>query len=233
MSMGRAVVLLSGGIDSTVTLAYAISRGEEVIPLTFRYGQRHERELLAASDIANFYGLKEHLIMELDLSCFNISALTYDGIEVPERTTLNGIGEEIPVTYVPARNIIFLSIAAGLCECVGAEKIYIGAHAVDYSGYPDCRPEFFHAFQRALEVGTKSGVEGRAIRIITPIIDMDKAAIIRLGHDLNAPLHLTWSCYRGGERACGRCESCLLRLKGFREAGLEDPLEYEGDHEDM
>lgn len=229
MCVGRAVVLLSGGIDSTVTLAYAISKGEEVIPLTFRYGQRHERELRAASEIADFYGLKNHYIMELDLGCFNISALTCDKVDVPERTTLDGIGGKIPVTYVPARNIIFLSIAAGLCECIGAEKIYIGAHAVDYSGYPDCRPEFFSAFQKVLEVGTKTGVEGRAIKIMTPILHMGKAEIIRLGRDLNAPLHLTWSCYRGGEKACGRCESCLLRLKGFSEAGFEDPIEYEGE----
>ena len=225
--MARSVVLLSGGLDSTVTLAYALSLGDEVIPLTIDYGQRHQRELLAAKDIASHYGLDRHIIMELDLGYFGSSALTSMDLDVPEGT-VGAINDEIPVTYVPARNIIFLSIAAGLCECENARLLYIGANAVDYSGYPDCRPEFFRHFQRVLEVGTKTGVEGTPIKIVTPILKKTKSEIVTLGMDLNAPLHLTWSCYRGGERACGSCDSCLLRLKGFKEAGFEDPIPYEG-----
>jgi len=225
--VARSVVLLSGGLDSTVTLAYALSLGDEVIPLTIDYGQRHQRELLAAKDIASHYGLDRHIIMELDLGCFGSSALTSMDLDVPEGT-VDAINDEIPVTYVPARNIVFLSIAAGLCECEDAHLLYIGANAVDYSGYPDCRPEFFRHFQRVLEVGTKTGVEGSPVEIVTPILKKTKGEIVALGMDLNAPLHLTWSCYKGGERACGRCDSCLLRLKGFEEAGLEDPILYEG-----
>jgi len=227
--MARAVVLLSGGLDSTVTLAYALSQGDDVVPLTIRYGQRHERELFAAKDVASYYGLEDHVIMDLDLRCFSSSALTSMDIEVPERGSVEAIKDEIPVTYVPARNIVFLSIAAGLCECHDAERMYIGANAVDYSGYPDCRPEFFRQYQKVLEVGTKTGVEGRPVSIITPILRMTKGEIVSLGRELNAPLHLTWSCYKGGEKACGKCDSCLLRLKGFSEAGMEDPVPYEGE----
>ncbi|MFP4170076.1 MAG: 7-cyano-7-deazaguanine synthase QueC [Methanomassiliicoccales archaeon] len=223
--MSRAVVLLSGGLDSTVTLAHALSRGEEVIPLTFLYGQRHRRELLAAKEVADHYDLDDHVIMEMDLGCFSSSALTGD-LEVPEGRPVGSV-RDIPVTYVPARNIIFLSIASGLCESESADRVYIGANAVDYSGYPDCRPQFFREFERVLEVGTKAGVEGHPVRVVTPIIDMTKGEIVRTGRELDAPLHLTWSCYKGGERACGRCDSCLLRLRGFREAGLRDPVRYE------
>jgi 7-cyano-7-deazaguanine synthase len=229
----RSVVLLSGGLDSTVTLAYALSKGEEVIPITINYGQRHGRELRAARDVASYYSLREHMIMDIDLTNFSTSALISQKIDVPEVISAEKIGREIPVTYVPARNIIFLSIAAGLCESVGAERLYIGANAVDYSGYPDCRAQFFRDFQRVLDVGTKAGVEGKPVRIVTPIIDLTKAQIIKLGRDLNAPIHLTWSCYRGGERACGRCDSCLLRLKGFEDAGLKDPIEYEESHANL
>jgi 7-cyano-7-deazaguanine synthase len=226
--MARAVVLLSGGLDSTVTLAHALSQGDEVLPLTIYYGQRHDKELLAAKDVASYYDLKKHIMMNLDLSCFSSSALTSMMIEVPERDSVETIKDEIPVTYVPARNIIFLSIAAGLCECESASRVYIGANAVDYSGYPDCRPEFFKQYQKVLEVGTKTGVEGKPIQIITPIIGKTKGEIIAMGKELGAPLHLTWSCYKGGRKACGQCDSCLLRLKGFKEAGYQDPIEYEG-----
>jgi 7-cyano-7-deazaguanine synthase len=225
--MSKAVVLLSGGLDSTTTLACAIRDGFEPIALTFRYGQRHSREIDAAKAVAGHYELRDHLIMDIDLSAFHTSALTSNEVEVPERGTAADIGDDIPVTYVPARNIILLSIAAGLCETEGAERIYIGANAVDYSGYPDCRPDFFEAYQRMLEVGTKTGVEGHPISIVTPIIDLTKADIVRLGKELHAPLHLTWSCYKGGRKACGRCDSCLLRLKGFEEAGYMDEIEYE------
>jgi 7-cyano-7-deazaguanine synthase len=165
--------------------------------------------------------------MDVDLSSFETSALTSEKVDVPQGRSVEEMGADIPVTYVPARNIIFLSIAAGLCETFGAEHIYIGANALDYSGYPDCRPEFFQAFERVLQVGTKSGVEGRTISVETPILRKSKADIVRLGKQLGAPLHLTWSCYEGRERACGKCDSCLLRLKGFKEAGHEDEIPYE------
>jgi len=225
--MVRAVALLSGGLDSTVALACALSKGCEVVPLSFRYGQRHSRELEAAKAVSLFYGLTKHVVLDLDLSSFETSALTSRSVEVPQGRSVGEMGKDIPVTYVPARNIIFLSVAAGLCETLGAGHIYIGANALDYSGYPDCRPEFFQAFERVLQVGTKSGVEGRTIRVEAPILRLSKADIVRLGKQLGAPLHLTWSCYEGRERACGRCDSCLLRLKGFKEAGHEDEIPYE------
>lgn len=221
--MPKAVVLLSGGLDSTVTLAIALDEGMEVIALSFRYGQRHTKELGSAEAVCRHYGI-EHRIIDIDLSSFR-SALTDKKLEVPS----GGAGkEEIPITYVPARNIIFLSIAAGICESVGAGAVYIGANAIDYSGYPDCRPEFFAAFREMLAAGTKIGTEGRAVEIRTPIIHFTKADIVRKGKELNVPLHLTWSCYNGGGKACGRCDSCRLRLKGFKEAGYKDEIPYEG-----
>jgi 7-cyano-7-deazaguanine synthase len=225
--LSKAVVLLSGGLDSTTTLAYAISKGYEVVPLTVSYGQRHSRELRSARAVAEHYGVKHHVMTTLDLSFLTTSALTSKTVDVPQRASLDGASEEIPVTYVPARNIIMLSLAAGLCETVGGEAIFIGANAVDYSGYPDCRPEFLEAFQNVLRVGTKAGVEGRPIRVEAPILKMSKGEIVALAKKLDAPLHLTWSCYQGGEKACGRCDSCLLRLKGFHEAGVKDPVPYE------
>jgi 7-cyano-7-deazaguanine synthase len=225
--MSKAVVLLSGGLDSTVTLAFALSKGFEAVPLSFRYGQRHSKELDAAKAVAGFYDLRRHVVVEMDLSSFETSALTSKNVDVPHGRSTDDMGADIPSTYVPARNIIFLSVAAGLCETIGAGAIFIGANAVDYSGYPDCRPEFFRAFEKALQVGTKAGVEGRAIRVEAPILRMSKSEIVRLGKELNAPLHLTWSCYEGGEKACGRCDSCLLRLKGFKEAGYQDEIPYE------
>jgi 7-cyano-7-deazaguanine synthase len=222
----KAVSLLSGGLDSTVTLAYAISEGYDVVPLTIRYGQRHVRELDSARAVVRHYGLKNHIVMDLDLSSFR-SALTRSDIAVPERGSTAEIGEDIPITYVPARNIIFLSIAAGLAESVDADRIFIGANAIDYSGYPDCRPEFFRAFETVLKVGTKAGVEGEPILIEHPILRATKADIVRLGKKLDAPLHLTWSCYQGGDKACGKCDSCLIRLKGFADAGSKDEIEYE------
>jgi len=220
-------VLLSGGLDSTTTMAYAVSQGYEVVPLTISYGQRHSRELISAKAVAEHYRVKQHVTTELDLSFLTTSALTSKTVDVPQRKSVEGIADEIPVTYVPARNIIMLSIAAGLCETVGGDAIFIGANAVDYSGYPDCRPEFMEAFQHVLKVGTKAGVEGRPIRVEAPILKMTKGEIVALAQKLGAPLRLTWSCYNGGEKACGRCDSCLLRLKGFQEAGLKDPVPYE------
>lgn len=222
--MTKAVVLLSGGLDSTVTLAQAIDDGNEVYALSFRYGQRHGRELMAAADVCRHYGVP-HTIIDINLSSFR-SALTNPDIDVPENRP--EISEkEIPITYVPARNTIFLSVAAGLCESIGADLIYIGANIIDYSGYPDCRPDFFSAFEEMLRRGTKAGVEGNPIRIMTPILKESKADIVRLGKKLNAPLALTWSCYEGKEKACGKCDSCILRLRGFREAGYKDEIEYE------
>ena len=222
---GKAVVLLSGGLDSTTTLAQALADGNEVVALSFRYGQRHSRELDSAAAVADFYKVR-HVIVDMDLSMFR-SALTDKSIDVPEDRDKGQMGSDIPITYVPARNIIMLSVAAGLCESVDADKIYIGANSVDYSGYPDCRPEFFEQYERMINVGTKAGVEGHPIRIMTPIQRATKADIVRLGKKLGAPLHLTWSCYEGGEKACGRCDSCQLRLKGFEEAGYKDEIEYQ------
>jgi 7-cyano-7-deazaguanine synthase len=227
MSLPQAVALLSGGLDSTVTLAYALSHGYQVVPLSFRYGQRHSRELQAAAAVCDFYGLKRRVVVDLDLSSFRTSALTSASVEIPIGRSVEEMGADIPATYVPARNIIFLSVAAGLCETLDADSIFIGANSLDYSGYPDCRPEFFQAFERVLEVGTKAGVEGRPIKVLAPILRMSKAEIVGLGKRLGAPLALTWSCYKGGQRACGSCDSCLLRLKGFRDAGCADEIEYE------
>jgi 7-cyano-7-deazaguanine synthase len=225
--LSKAVVLLSGGLDSTTTLAYALSKGYEVVALTIGYGQRHSRELRSARAVAEHYRLTKHVEMELDLSFLTTSALTSWTVDVPQRKSVDGIDAEIPATYVPGRNIILLSLAASLCENEGGEAVFIGANAVDYSGYPDCRPQFIKAFQRVLDVGTRMGVEGNPIKIEAPIIRMSKAEIVKLATELKAPLHLTWSCYQGGERACGRCDSCLLRLKGFKDAGLTDPVPYE------
>lgn len=225
--MNKAVVLLSGGLDSTVTLAFALDQGYDAIPLTITYGQRHARELRSAQDVVAHYGVNRHVIIELDLSSLRTSALISREIDLPQDRSEEHISRGVPVTYVPARNIIFLSIAAGLCEAESADRVFIGVNSLDYSGYPDCRPEFLQAFQRVLDVGTKAGLEGRAPRIEAPLLNMTKAEIVRLGKKLGAPLSLTWSCYRGAEKACGRCDSCLLRLKGFREAGVKDEIPYE------
>ena len=224
--MTNAVVLLSGGLDSTTTLAQAIADGCKVTAISFRYGQRHTKELVSAENVCKFYNV-DHVVIDLNLSSFR-SALTRQDLDVP----LDREGEldaKIPITYVPARNIIFLSIAAGLCESIDADRIYIGANAVDYSGYPDCRPEFFEAYENMIGKGTKAGVEGHPIKVMTPILYDSKADIVRRGKALGAPLHLTWSCYNGGEKACGHCDSCRLRLKGFKEAGYKDEIEYEHD----
>jgi 7-cyano-7-deazaguanine synthase len=221
----KAICLLSGGLDSTVTLAYALHQGFEVTALTINYGQRHKRELDAARAVAAHYKVP-HIVMEFPLTGFR-SALIGESIPIPDRRS-EEIGYDIPETYVPARNIVFLSLAAGLAESVDANAVFIGANAIDYSGYPDCRPEFFQSFENMLEVGTKRGVLGHPVRIEHPILKMTKAEIVKMGMKLEAPLHLTWSCYRGGEKACGHCDSCVLRLKGFKEAGVKDPVPYEG-----
>jgi 7-cyano-7-deazaguanine synthase len=220
----KAVVLLSGGLDSTVCMSVARAAGYELYPISFKYGQRHNRELQCAKMIAEHYQAARHLIITTNLDDIGGSALTAE-IDIPagdENRT------DIPVTYVPARNLIFLSYALGYAEVLEAEKIYIGVNAVDYSGYPDCRPEFIERFQILADYTTKAAVQDkRQIQVEAPLINLSKAEIIKLGMANGAPLQLTTSCYRGGEKACGTCDSCLLRLRGFNEAGCQDPILYE------
>lgn len=229
--MGRnpkAVVLLSGGVDSTTTLAMAKKEGFDLFAMTFRYGQRHKAELEAAKRIANFFNVAKHVVVDIDLRLFGGSALT-DTLEVPKNRTTEEMGGNIPITYVPARNTIFLSFALAWAEVLGSEDIFIGVNALDYSGYPDCRPEYIEAYQNMANLATKAGVEGRQkLKINTPLIQMSKAQIIKKGLELGVDYSLTHSCYDpspNGE-ACGYCDSCLLRLKGFREAGVQDPIRY-------
>lgn len=221
----RAVVLLSGGLDSATVLAMAREQGRECYALSLRYGQRHAAELGAAARVAAALGAARHEIVDIDLSRFGGSALTDASIAVPERPGTPGA---IPVTYVPARNTIMLSIALGWAEVLDAGEIHFGANAVDYSGYPDCRPEYVAAFERMANLATKAGVEGRPIRIRAPIIDMSKAQIIREGARLGVDFSATVSCYQadGQGRACGRCDACRIRRDGFAAAGLADPTRY-------
>ena len=225
--MKSAVVLLSGGIDSTTTLAIAITGGYEAYALSFDYGQRHRIETQAARRAADSLGAKKHRIAKIDLRVFGGSALTGD-IDVPKQRSETEIANGIPVTYVPARNTIFLAYALGWAEVIQAADIFLGVNAIDYSGYPDCRPEFIEAFQTVANVGTKAGVEGGRFQIHTPLIKFSKAEIIRKAVELGVDLSLTHSCYDPSPDglACGECDSCLLRLKGFREAGIQDPIRY-------
>jgi 7-cyano-7-deazaguanine synthase len=225
--MKPAVVLLSGGIDSTTTLAIAIAEGYEAYALSFEYGQRHDIETDAARRIAHSLGAKEHRIAKIDLRVFGGSALT-DDIGVPKKRSETEIAHGIPVTYVPARNTIFLAYALAWAEVVSASDIFLGVNAIDYSGYPDCRPEFIEAFETLANLGTKTGVEGRRFQIHTPLIKLSKAEIICKAIELRVDLSLTHSCYDPSPEglACGECDSCLLRLKGFLEAGIEDPIRY-------
>ena len=218
--MKKAIVLLSGGLDSATTLYYAVSKGYAVHALIFDYGQRHRREIKAAKAVARAAGVPFEVV-KIGLP-WKGSALLDISIRVPEK--LSSQPGSIPVTYVPARNIIFLSFAASFAEAVGASAIFIGANAVDYSGYPDCRPGFFRAFQRALDQGLKTAVQKRPIRIETPLVRLTKAGIVRLGQRLGVPYGKTWSCYKGDLRPCGVCDSCRLRARGFKEAGVRDPL---------
>lgn len=221
-----AVVLLSGGLDSSVTMAMAIDDGYTVHALTIDYGQRHQRELEAARSMARHHGV-EHKVARVDLSAFGGSALTDASIGIPSDTPEDDIGDAIPPTYVPGRNTVFLSMALAWAEAMDADAVFIGANSVDYSGYPDCRPEYMDAMQRAVDLGTKRGVEGRPIAIMAPILACTKADIVRKGIELGVPFDLTWSCYQGRPLACGRCDSCQLRLRGFAEAGAVDPVGYE------
>jgi len=222
----KAVVLYSGGLDSTTCMAIAKADGFELYAMSFAYGQRHAVELEKAREYAPRIGAVDHRVVEVDLRQFGGSALTAD-LDVPKDQLAEGI---IPITYVPARNTIFLSFALGWAEVLGAYDIYIGVNALDYSGYPDCRPEFISAFENMANLATRAGVEGdNPYTIHTPLIQLSKAEIIRTGLDLGVDYRLTHSCYDPTPAgvACGSCDSCLLRLKGFREAGIEDPIEYE------
>ncbi len=224
----RAVVLLSGGLDSATALAIARRDGYQAFALSFDYGQRHRFELEAARRVARAGGVRQHVVLSLDLRAFGGSALTAD-LPVPKDRAEDEMSNGIPVTYVPARNTIFLSIALGWAETLGVSEIFLGVNALDYSGYPDCRPEYLAAFERLANLGTKAGVEGTlAWHIHAPLIQMTKAEIIRTGTRLGVDYSLTHSCYDPDcdGRPCGRCDSCRLRLKGFAEAGLTDPLTY-------
>lgn len=225
--MNRAVVLLSGGLDSTTTLAIAQRDGYDAHAMTFRYGQRHEVEVDAARRIAKAAHVSDHVIVDIDLRSFGGSALTSD-IAVPKHRIGHATGQGIPITYVPARNTIFLSFALAWAEVLQSRVIYIGVNAVDYSGYPDCRPEYIAAYERMANLATRAGVEGATLRVVTPLIDKTKGEIIRTGVSLGVDYALTSSCYDPTVHgvACGHCDSCLLRLKGFAEAGLKDPIRY-------
>ncbi|PYI53628.1 MAG: 7-cyano-7-deazaguanine synthase QueC [Verrucomicrobia bacterium] len=225
--MKRAVVLLSGGLDSTTTMAIAIAQGYEAYALSFDYGQRHQIEIDAASRIAESLGAKEHRLAKIDMRMFGGSALT-DNVGVPKNRSETEIADGIPVTYVPARNTVFLAFALGWAEIIPAADIFIGVNAIDYGGYPDCRPEFIEAFETLANLGTKAGVEGRRFQIHAPLIKFSKAEIVRKALELDVDLSLTRTCYDPSPTglACGECDSCLLRLKGFREAGIEDPIRY-------
>jgi len=228
----KAVVLLSGGLDSATTLAVAQRAGFASYALTFRYGQRHAAEVDAARAIAHALGAAQHAVVDLDLRQFGGSALTDDAIAVPKDRALREVTSEIPVTYVPARNTIFLSLALAWAEVLGASDVFIGVNALDYSGYPDCRPEYIAAFQRMADLATKAGVEGRQrLTIHTPLIGLSKREIIERGLALGVDYRLTTSCYDPSPAgaACGRCDACRLRQQGFAEAGVSDPARYAAD----
>ena len=228
MEEKKAVILLSGGLHSTTVLAIAKSEGFSCHCLSFRYGQRQDVELARAAQVAEHFGAARHLILRVDLDAIGGSALTGSG-EIPKDRPLAHLGGDIPASYVPARNIIFLAHALSWAEALGAQDIFLGINAIDYSGYPDCRPEFLAAFARMAELGTKAGVEGHPPRFHAPLQHLSKAQIIRRGLALGVDYAMTHSCYDPvGELACGRCDACLLRLRGFEEAGLRDPVKYAG-----
>jgi 7-cyano-7-deazaguanine synthase len=223
--MRLAVVLLSGGLDSATTLAEAIRQGFEAHALTVRYGQRHDVEIESAASVARAGGAASHRVAAVDLAFVGGSALTDPSVPVPKSRAEEAIGASVPSTYVPARNTVLLSLALAWAETLGARDLFLGATAVDYSGYPDCRPEFLDAFERLAAVATKAGIEGEPFRVHAPLLRMSKGEIVRRALDLGVDLSLTWSCYDPTpERTpCGACDACVLRAKGFREAGVEDP----------
>ncbi len=223
----NAIVLASGGLDSTVAAAVAKQQGWDLFLLTVVYGQRHHVEVTCAKNVASWVGACDHKIFHLDLSAFGGSALVGEGA-VPKNRSESERGQGIPVTYVPARNTVFLSLALAFAEAVRARSIFIGANVLDYSGYPDCRPEFLAAFENLARLGTKMGIEGQSVEIKAPLLQLSKAQIIQRGIELGVPFELTHSCYDPNEVgvACGQCDSCLIRLEGFRQAGLVDPVPY-------
>ena len=222
----KAVVLVSGGLDSTTCLAIAREQGFDLYALTVNYGQRHDHELNSARMIVDFFNIHDHSIIDIDLAQFGGSALT-DQIDVPKKRDLSDM-DEIPVTYVPARNTVFLSLALAWAEVLGSFDIFIGVNALDYSGYPDCRPEYISSFEKTANLATKAGVSGSTFKIHTPLIDMTKSEIIKVGLDLGVDYSLTSSCYDPDQEGnpCGLCDACYLRLKGFKETGITDPLNY-------
>ena len=224
--MKKAVCLLSGGLDSCVTTYIAKSKGYEVFTLSFNYGQRHKKEIECTKKIAELVKAKKHMIFNIDLNKFGGSSLVNKKLEPEINRKIDEIGKKIPSTYVPARNTVFLSIALAYAETIDADAIFIGVTATDYSGYPDCRPEYIEAFQKIVNLATKKSIEGNSIQIKTPLLLLSKAEIIKKGKKLDVPFDKTWSCYLGKKIACGRCDSCILRLKGFKEAGLKDPISY-------
>jgi 7-cyano-7-deazaguanine synthase len=224
----KAVILLSGGLDSSTVLYQAKADGCQCYAISFDYQQRHRKELNSALMLANTVGVIEHQVVNFDLRQWGGSALTDDKINLPQQRSLAEMADHIPITYVPARNTIFLSFALGYAEAIAAERVYIGVNALDYSGYPDCRPDYIQAIQEVFRLGTKQGRSGEPIKIIAPLIDLKKTEIIQLGNQLGVPWHLTWSCYTGNDIACGVCDSCQLRLAAFAELGLKDPVLYAG-----
>ncbi|MBD2137802.1 7-cyano-7-deazaguanine synthase QueC [Anabaena sp. FACHB-1237] len=223
----KAVILLSGGLDSSTVLYQAKADGYECYAISFDYQQRHRRELESALSVGKAVGVVEHQVVSFDLRLWGGSALTDNNMVLPVQRSITEMADNIPITYVPARNTIFLSFALGYAEAIGAERVYIGVNALDYSGYPDCRPDYINAMQNVFRLGTKQGREGKSIAIVAPLINLKKTEIVRLGNVLGVPWHLTWSCYAGGNHACGVCDSCLLRLAAFNELGLTDPIKYE------
>ncbi|MBU0496429.1 MAG: 7-cyano-7-deazaguanine synthase QueC [Candidatus Thermoplasmatota archaeon] len=223
----KAVCLLSGGLDSTVTTYYAKHNGYDIATLSIAYGQRHTRELSCAETISKKVSAIKHITLPINFSHLSSTSLIKNSSIPIAHQQFQDIGKTIPSTYVPGRNIVFLSLALSWAEALDATNVFIGINAVDYSGYPDCRAEFISAFEQMAKLGTKKGIEGIPIHIQTPLLDKTKQEIIRLGHRLGVPFEYTWSCYKGDSKACGVCDSCQLRLKGFKEAGLTDPLSYE------
>ena len=221
----RAVVLLSGGMDSAVSAAEAIAAGFELYALTLRYGQRHSVEVQRACDVARDVGAAEHRLLELDLAAIAVSSLTDSEAALPEGRAMTEVGSGIPSTYVPARNTVFLSLALAWAETLGAEAIFIGANVTDYSGYPDCRLEYLEAFQALADLATQAGVEGRGVKIVAPLMKLSKAQIVERAEELKVDLSWTVSCYQAADsgQVCGRCDACQLRAKGFAEAGRSDP----------
>jgi 7-cyano-7-deazaguanine synthase len=224
--MKKAVCLISGGIDSCVTTYIAKSKGYKIFALSFNYGQRHKKEIECAKKIAQLVKAKKHVIFDINLDKFGGSSLVDKKLKPEINRGIDEIGKKIPSTYVPARNTVFLSIALAFAETIDAEAIFIGVTATDYSGYPDCRPEYIEAFQKMVNLATKKCIEGKSIEIKAPLLSLSKAEIIKKGKKLGVPFDKTWSCYLGGKLACGKCDSCLLRLKGFKEAEINDPIKY-------